>query len=141
MILEMENQVINSYPPESLPSADKLSTTKSIYEVSAGEIFWRNLLAGASRALGSLIIYALFLLLMLTIISRTVLPVIMPLLEKSFAAMESLENSQKALQGLSGTDGSAAFIQQLEMDPGLMRQLEQFSGSSPTQIQNAVPSY
>lgn len=63
-------------------SEDKISDTKTIYNASAGEIFWRNFLAGFSRTAGALILYIVFILITGTLAVKLLTPFITPLLKQ-----------------------------------------------------------
>lgn len=56
--------------------------TRSIYDASASEIFWRNFLAGASRSLGGIIFYLIFILIIGSIFLRYLTPIITPLMNQ-----------------------------------------------------------
>ena len=55
-----------------------LSKTKTIYDTGAGEIFWKNFLAGFSRGLGQIFVYLLILFIIGILFAYIVLPKIMP---------------------------------------------------------------
>ncbi len=59
---------------------DLISKTKTIYEAGAGEIFWKNFLAGFGRGLGGVFVYIIFLLIIGAIVYTFVLPKFMPLI-------------------------------------------------------------
>lgn len=83
---------------ESMVSADRVSSTRTVYEASAGEIFWRQFLAGFSRALGSLLVYVIFLGLMFVFISRFVWPQVKPFFDSFTHSVELLESTQQQTQ-------------------------------------------
>jgi len=59
---------------------DAVSKTKTIYDAGAGEIIWKNFLAGFSRGVGGIFVYILFLLIFSGIFYNFVLPKLMPLI-------------------------------------------------------------
>jgi len=63
-------------------SADRINGNKSLYDASYSEIFWKNFLAGASRSLGGIIIYALFIFGVFGLMIRFFAPLITPALEQ-----------------------------------------------------------
>jgi hypothetical protein len=72
------------------PKQDIVNATKTIYDASAMEIFWKNFLAGFSRALGNIILYIVFLIVTTMIFIRYISPIITPMLGQ-------LENVTKSL--------------------------------------------
>lgn len=76
------------------PKEDRVTQTKSIYDVSAFEIFWRNLLAGMSRALGGIVLYVIFVIIFSTVFVQYVLPQIMPFLNTFLKLGDSVTNLQ-----------------------------------------------
>ncbi len=77
---------------------DLVSKTKTIYEASLGEIFWKNFLAGFGRGLGGLFVYIIFLLIIGAIVYTFVLPKFMPLINgytnllKSFGSISNTKS-------------------------------------------------
>lgn len=77
---------------------DLVSKTKTIYNAGAGEIFWKNFLAGLGRGLGMVFVYLGFLVIMGVIIVNIVLPKILPMITsytdilKSFSPMTGSSN-------------------------------------------------
>jgi hypothetical protein len=59
---------------------DLVSKTKTIYEAGAGEIFWKNFLAGFSRGLGGVFVYIFFLIIISVVIYIFVFPKLEPLI-------------------------------------------------------------
>ncbi|PIR61376.1 MAG: hypothetical protein COY81_04320 [Candidatus Pacebacteria bacterium CG_4_10_14_0_8_um_filter_43_12] len=80
----------------SLAEPDQISKTKTLYEVGAWEIFWRNFLAGASRTIGGLVIYLAVLYVLSNIFIAYVWPVIQPV----FQQMGETTDLLKQLQGM-----------------------------------------
>lgn len=99
------NQTINqpTPPPEKIPHVDKVSH-KSIYEASAFEIFWRNLLAGMSRAFGGIILYLLFLFFIAALIQQVLYPKIKPFIDQYQQTLESLNNLNQTSQNIFGNN-------------------------------------
>ena len=67
---------------QSVENEDKVSKAKTIYDAPPLEIFWRNFLAGASRALGGIFLYFIFLSVVSVIFIRYVAPLFAPLMEQ-----------------------------------------------------------
>lgn len=76
-----------------LQDPDLVSKTKTIYEVDAGEIFWRNFLAGMSRALGGMVIYFAVIF----ILGNIFLNYVWPVLEPSFQTLGETTDLLKQL--------------------------------------------
>jgi len=83
--------VLNSESP-----ADRL--TKTIYEAGAGEIFWRNFLAGFSRGLGMLFVYLVLIFVVGLVFVQYINPFISPL----YNNLSSLTKSLETIQGIQG---------------------------------------
>jgi hypothetical protein len=66
-----------------LDEPDQITKTQTIYDVSPGEIMWRNFLAGMSRALGGMVIYFAVIF----ILGNIFLTYIWPILEPSFQTL------------------------------------------------------
>lgn len=80
---------------------DSAQKKKDIYTSSAGEIFSKNFLAGFSRALGGIVVYLIFLGIVLFIMSRTLLPQLMPLISTLQDSLNMLQNPSSLQQNLS----------------------------------------
>src|SRR5690554_6712962 len=89
---------VNSEHPE-----DKVNKTQTIYDVSSGQIFWRNFLAGMSRALGGMLIYLLFLLLGSVVFAQLILPQLNPMIEEYRQALQSI-NSINQMNSTNGIE-------------------------------------
>lgn len=70
----------NQMKPLDIPPVDQLTKTKTIYEVSGFEVFWRNFIAGMGRAMGSLFVYLILFALIASIVNRFLMPHVLPLL-------------------------------------------------------------
>lgn len=72
---------------------DRLSGShnKTLYDASLREIFWKNFVAGLSRALGGIVIYALFTLGILTLVIQFIMPILSPLLDQFGTIFSTLE--------------------------------------------------
>ena len=73
---------------------DQITSAKTIYDAQLGEIFWRNMVAGAGRALGGIILQAIFLLIVVNLFMKQVWPVLQPLISTLQTATQTLENFQ-----------------------------------------------
>jgi len=89
----MDMQTDNNVDPiiQSEYGEDRARKTKTIYDVSAFEIFWRNFLAGMARTMGGLILYFLFVFIVGMIFLQFMLPRIMPIIEKFGSFTNSLD--------------------------------------------------
>lgn len=83
---------------------DQLNQTKSIYEASAGEIFYKNFLAGFGRALGGIFIYLVFFGISTYIFVTTVLPTIQPFIDEYRQAVQGLNSMSKTIIPSTGSD-------------------------------------
>lgn len=96
--MENENLIIKSEN-----KTDLVSKTKTIYEAGAGEIFWKNFLAGFGRGLGGVFVYIIFLLIIGTIVYTFVLPKFMPLITSYTDLMKtfgSVSNTKSQLDNI-----------------------------------------
>ena len=84
---------MNQIQEEKMPNYEKVGN-KSIYQVSGFEIFWRNFLAGFSRAFGSLFIY----IGLLVAISYFLMPKLLPLVNTLQESVETLTKMQNPNQ-------------------------------------------
>ncbi len=73
---------------------DQLTKTHTIYQVSAGEIFWRNMVAGAGRAFGGIILQIVFFIIIIRLFNQYMMPALQPLVDTLQTATKQLENLQ-----------------------------------------------
>ena len=71
---------------------DIVSKTKTIYNASPGEIFWKNFLAGFSRGLGGIFVYLIFLFIIIVLFINFVLPKLTPLITNYTNLLKSLDS-------------------------------------------------
>lgn len=64
----------------SLAEPDELSKSKSIYDVSKTEVFWRNFIAGLGRGLGNFLFTLLVFVIFTSLLATAMQPYINPLL-------------------------------------------------------------
>jgi predicted PurR-regulated permease PerM len=69
---------------------DQINKTKTIYDVSLSSIFFRNLVAGAGRALGGIILYFLFMVVLYQIFTNYVYPIVEPFIAQYQQALQSI---------------------------------------------------
>lgn len=69
---------------------------KGIYNAGAGEIFWKNFLAGFSRALGGIFVYLIFLAVVGLFFINFALPKLMPMIESYTNFLNSVSNMKSA---------------------------------------------
>jgi hypothetical protein len=81
-----------------LPDPDEITATKTIYDVSKWEVFWRNLIAGAGRALGGIVLQAIFLLIVVNLFMSQVWPILQPIMESLQTTSQTLQDIQKQSQ-------------------------------------------
>ncbi|KKS73999.1 hypothetical protein A3J20_02745 [Candidatus Gottesmanbacteria bacterium RIFCSPLOWO2_02_FULL_42_29] len=79
---------------EDVPPADP-KKNRSIYDATAGEIFWKNFLAGAGRSLGGIIFYLLFILIIGSFFLRYLAPIVSPLMDQLNSISGSLNRIPK----------------------------------------------
>ena len=78
-------------PDNNVPSEERLTQTRSLYDASAYEIFWRNFLAGLSRALGGIVFYVIFVFIVGSLFVKYLSPLLMPILNQLNTVSGSLE--------------------------------------------------
>jgi hypothetical protein len=76
---------------------DRTGKTRTLYDAGAGEIFWKNFLAGASRALGALFLYVILTFVFGFLIAQLVWPKLAPLVTQLTSAVGALQNTSRAL--------------------------------------------
>jgi hypothetical protein len=74
---------------ESSNPTDRVGYTKTIFDVSAFEIFWRNFLAGMARALGAVLLYFVILVIAVNIFLNLIYPVLEPIISQYTQALET----------------------------------------------------
>lgn len=84
---------------KSEDKGDLVSKTKTIYEASAGEIFWKNFLAGFGRGLGGVFVYIIFLVIVWVVVLNFVLPKVMPSITNLMGLSKSLETISNVKSG------------------------------------------
>jgi hypothetical protein len=89
---------------------DQLNQNKTIYEVSAGEVFFKNFLAGFGRALGGVFIYLIFMLISVYSFLTFAYPQIKPF----------IADYQRAIQGLNSINQKGTTV------PGTGQDTEQY---------------
>ncbi|MDQ5951641.1 MAG: hypothetical protein QG639_922 [Patescibacteria group bacterium] len=77
-----------------LDEPDQLTKTRTLYDVSVGEIMWRNFLAGISRALGGMVIYFVVAFLLGHVFLTYIWPVLEPSIETLGETGEILQQMQ-----------------------------------------------
>lgn len=73
-------------------SDDRITKTRTLYDVGPFEIFWRNFLAGASRALGGFLLYIIFGFVVGYLVMQVFLPRLEPLLDQFMSVSQTLDN-------------------------------------------------
>ncbi len=91
----MTDQNLNQPVVSSEHSDDVVAKTRTIYDVSPFEIFWRNLLAGFARGLGSVVVYFILAFVVGIIFTQVVLPKLQPLIDSYTNSMNTLNSLQK----------------------------------------------
>ncbi|PIR58627.1 MAG: hypothetical protein COU69_04310 [Candidatus Pacebacteria bacterium CG10_big_fil_rev_8_21_14_0_10_56_10] len=71
---------------------DQHDKTRTLYDVTAGEIFWKNFLAGLGRGLGGVLILILFWGALMLVAFRFLLPALQPLFDTLDTATQSLDS-------------------------------------------------
>lgn len=80
----------------SIEPADRFTKTNTIYDVSIASIIVRNFLAGLSRALGSITIYVVFLIITYSLFVKYALPEIQPFITEYRQAIDSITKLNQA---------------------------------------------
>ncbi len=80
------------------PDPDQLTQTRTIYDVSKWEVFWRNVIAGAGRALGGIILQAIFLFIIANLFINQVWPLVKPIIGMLETTTNSLEQLNQQTQ-------------------------------------------
>lgn len=94
----MQEQNFSQAVVSSSSKEDTVSKTKTIYDVSAYEIFWRNFLAGLARGVGGLVMYFVLIVVIGTIFTQFILPQLQPLLNTYTSSLNSLKSLQQYQQ-------------------------------------------
>ena len=98
----------------SLPEETPVSA-KTLYDVSAGDVFFKNLLAGMGRALGGVLIQALFFVILGYFTFKYVWPQLQPMIQsmndtiailKQMQAAESEAGGSTIIMPAQGTSGT-----------------------------------
>lgn len=94
---------------------DQLTANKTIYQASAGEIFFKNFLAGFGRAVGSLFIYIVFLIILFSLFTKYALPQIQPFITEYRQAIEAITTLNSTTKPGTSLDSNQyqQFIQDL----------------------------
>ncbi|PIY80687.1 MAG: hypothetical protein COY80_01775 [Candidatus Pacebacteria bacterium CG_4_10_14_0_8_um_filter_42_14] len=95
--------------PDSLPG-----TEKNMYEVSWLEVFGRNVVAGMGRALGSLVLYVVVILVLGNLFIQNIWPIIEPI-------VNSFQQSSQVMQEIQGLRGLDKIPELNEQPAGLWR--------------------
>ena len=94
---------------------DQLNQTKTIYQASAKEVFFKNFLAGFGRALGGVFIYLIFIFISLYTFFTYAYPQIKPFLDEYQQAIQGLNSLNKAATTKPGSSQDAQkFLQDLQ---------------------------
>lgn len=72
--------------------ADRVKKTRTLYDASAGEIFWKNFVAGMGRALGGIFLYLLLSFVVWVILYQFVWPKVAPFIDNFADMAESLQS-------------------------------------------------
>src|SRR3989338_9062663 len=89
----MTEPQINPIQSADVPPADQATPLTTIYQVSGWQIFWRNFLAGFSRAFGSLILYFVVFFVIAGLANYYLMPYLKPLvgtLSQTFETINQL---------------------------------------------------
>jgi hypothetical protein len=76
--MESTSNQINQAVVKSEAKEDRIGDIKTLYSVSGWSIFWRNFLAGFSRAIGGIFIYLIFAMISFYLFMQTVWPQLEP---------------------------------------------------------------
>jgi len=101
---------------QSEVSEDKIKDTKTIYDVSGFEVFWRNFIAGIGRALGAVFVYIIFLSVMGYLFSTLVYPRLEPFITEYREALDSLNRFSNPSELKLDTPNLEDLLNQLNQD-------------------------
>ena len=94
---------------------DQLNQTKSIYEASAKEVFFKNFLAGFGRALGGIFIYIIFIGISIFMFINFAYPQMKPFIDEYRQAVQSINSINKKTTTLPNNGQDAQkFLQDLQ---------------------------
>jgi hypothetical protein len=89
---------------QSIEPQDKFTPQKTIYDVSYGELITRNFLAGVSRAIGGILLYAIFLAIATVIFLTYAWPQFEPFVDEYRQAVQMLnKQDQQFMRDLDKT--------------------------------------
>lgn len=105
----------------SIEKPDQHSDTKTMYDVSATEIFFKNFIAGAGRALGGIVLYLLFFGLIAGIFTTYIWPHVEPFIIEYQQALQGI-NSLTQTTSPEQTEQYQRFLQDLDSSLPRMNQ-------------------
>ncbi len=145
----------NNLPPATVISEhpdDRSGKLKTIYSVSSWTIFWRNFLAGASRALGSILIYLVFFAITSYLTLQFVWPHVQPLFHgytqflQLFIGPTQNQSQQPTSNGANNAPRGTGFpslnitsqqLEELSQDPQIQEIIQQMQSTpQPSPIVN-----
>jgi hypothetical protein len=97
----------------SIEKPDLVSSTKTMYDVSTSEIFIKNFIAGAGRAMGSIILYLLFFGIIAGIFTTYIWPYVQPFVAEYQEALQGINSLTKTTQP-GQTEEYQRFLQDLD---------------------------
>jgi hypothetical protein len=124
--MEPTQPVFNQAVVTSEAKEDRVGDIKTLYNVSGWSIFWRNFLAGFSRAIGGIFIYLIFAAVSYYVFINTVWPQIEPFVTSYQNLMNTLTPGTTT-PNRSTTPGSKGIeipLSEIQNDP-LFQQLIQ----------------
>jgi hypothetical protein len=104
----------------SVDKADRISGTRTLYDASAGEIFWRNFLSGFARGLGMILVYVIFIVLVSLLAARFIVPVVQPFINQYSNLMKSFSSIQQVIPSQSSQNQTNQFNQLYQLQNQLM---------------------
>ncbi len=96
-------------PPPKDPDVEMLTKNKSLYDVGAGQVLWKNFLAGFGRALGLVAVYLVFVAISGILFARFALPFLSPLINLYSSSLNSAGSYGRP--GTTPTTGAAKLPQ------------------------------
>ena len=108
----------------SVDKTDRISGTRTLYDASAGEIFWRNFLSGFARGFGMILVYVIFIVVVSLLVARFILPTVQPFISQYSDLMKSFSTMQQSTGSINEQLNSIKL-------PGVVG-----TGVQPTQNQN-----
>jgi len=121
---------------DSVDKADRISSTRTLYDASAGEIFWRNFLSGFARGFGMILVYVIFIVVVSLLVARFILPTVQPFINQYSDLMKSVSAMQQSTGAINEQLNSIKLPGTIQ--PAQSQPTQGQSTQSPVDQQNQV---